>query len=176
MRVLCAVISSRVCACRVGVGLPAVRVRPSACRRLWRFGVGVRCRFRRLLWVGCRWWFWWLFGVVCGWVGVVCGWVYSLALTRSRLTDSRKTAHGSRLTACGCPLACRWCPCRRWCPSVKSYLFSVDNIAPMVGGYFTAKRQPKNGEQYVSALPHSHVPFSEHRTHPFGRQFRKPSQ
>ena len=55
-----------------------------------RFGVGVRCRFRRLLWVGCRWWFWWLFGGVCGWV-------YSLALTRSRLTDSRKTAHGSRL-------------------------------------------------------------------------------
>ena len=40
--------------------------------------------------VGCRGWFWWLFGGVCGWV-------YSLALTRSRLTDSRKTAHGSRL-------------------------------------------------------------------------------
>lgn len=78
---------ARVLVARVGgagFGLPA----------FWwifgRFGVGVRCRFRRLLWVGCRWWFWWLFGGVCGWV-------YSLALTRSRLTDSRKTAHGSRL-------------------------------------------------------------------------------
>lgn len=111
------------------------------------------------------------------WCDGVCGWVYSLALTRSRLTDSRKraTAHGLRCPcACGC--ACRPCPCRLFLSVRQCYLFSVDNICRMVGGYFTAKRQPKNGEQYVSAHSHSHAHFSEHRTHPFGRRFRKPSQ
>ena len=93
-----------------GVGLPAVCVRPSACRRFWRFGVGVR------LAVGCP-----CVGVFGGFFGVVvwvCGRVFSF-------TACGITENAQRLTACGCPCACgcvcRPCPCRRF-SSVRQIL------------------------------------------------------
>lgn len=142
------------CACyarlfrRVCVGLPAVRVRPSACRRFWRFGVGVR------LAVGCP--CVGVFGVVV-WV---CGRVFFLYGLRNN--RKRATAHGLRVSVC----------LRLRLPSVSvsavfvrpsNIIFLSLIISPYSRGYFTRKRQPKNGEQCVSAHHHSHKHFSEHR-------------
>lgn len=167
---------------RVGVCYARIKVRASlgggfwcACnpffwgRFLPPFWVGFRLVF--WVWVGVRlvgFW-WWGFGGWC--VGKVG------ERERQRRTGKGERAQGrtnyhkrrKRERVNGLPV---------WAVFVRpsDIIFLTLIISRLWWGYFTPKRQPKNGEQYVSAHSHSHEHFSEHRTHPFGRRFRKPSQ
>lgn len=99
---------------------------------------------------------------------------------RERQRRTGKGENAQRLTACGCPCACgcacRPCPCRLFLSVRQCYLFSVDNIAPMVGGILqpNGNRKTANSMCPLTLTPTFLSPNTEHI--PFGRRFRKPSQ
>ena len=122
--------------------------------------MGVRCRFRRLLWVGCRWWFCWVYGVM----GCVGG-----------CTRSRSLAHGlriaenaQRLTACGVRVLAVALAVRvrvgSFCPSVNVIFLALIIFAVWWGGILqpNGNRKTANSMCPLTLTPTPIFPNTEH--------------